>query len=71
MLDDADLVLALGHFEFGDAGFGDEVDQRLQLSQIHATSPGQELRSRQGVLERIAVAGCAQSDDRADGQIRQ
>jgi hypothetical protein len=36
---DADFFFALGNFEFGDAGFLDQVDQFLQLAQIHGHAP--------------------------------
>jgi hypothetical protein len=35
---DLDLLLALSDLEFGDARFLDEVDQLLQLAQIHVGS---------------------------------
>jgi hypothetical protein len=31
-LDDADLALAFGHFEFSDVRFGDQVDQSLEFT---------------------------------------
>ena len=37
-LDDAHLAFGLGDLEFGDVGLGDQIDQRLQLAQIHARS---------------------------------
>src|SRR3954452_9339619 len=35
-LDDLDLFFALGDLELGDAGLLDEVNQLLQLAQVHA-----------------------------------
>src|SRR5690349_19756055 len=39
-LDDADLALALGDLEFGDAGLRHQVDQGLEFSEIHRVLPG-------------------------------
>jgi hypothetical protein len=36
MLGDADLFLAFGDFQLGDAGFLDQVDQFLELAKIHS-----------------------------------
>ena len=43
-LDDTNLAFALGNFELGNAGFGNEVDQRLELSEIHGYFPIVEKR---------------------------
>jgi hypothetical protein len=39
-LDDPHLALGFGDFEFGDVGLRHQVDQRLQLAQIHVLSRG-------------------------------
>ena len=38
VLDDADLFLAFRHFQFGNAGFLNEVDELLEFSEIHIFS---------------------------------
>ena len=35
VLGDAHLFLAFGDFQFGDAGFLNEIDQLLEFAQIH------------------------------------
>jgi hypothetical protein len=55
MLGDADFFLAFGDLQLGNAGFLDEVDQFLELSEVHLFLPTKMARGSRSIRPRRGI----------------